>query len=293
MLEVGLGGLYDCTNIIKNPIVSVITSIGYDHINILGKTLPQIANQKAGIIKENSNTVIFEQTPEVDNVFIKKCKIKNNTIHIVKKTDISNYRFDNKFQYFNYKGIKDLSINLKGKIQIQNSSLCIEVMKILNKCGYKVDIENIKAGLRNVIHKGRMEELNSKPIIIYDGAHNEPAIRNLLDMVEMYYNNLSRVYIISILNKKDYKTMLEILSKDSNATFVFTSGNDEEKYTSKEELYECMKKITGENKIYKKSLKEAIIDAMNSGNNTVNLIIGSFYTYGIVIDEIKKIGVTK
>lgn len=289
VLETGLGGLYDCTNIIKKPIVSVITSIGYDHMNILGNTLPEIAYQKAGIVKNNSNTVIFEQTSEIDEVFINECKIKNNDLHIVRKTDISNYCFDNKFQYFNYKCLNDLSINLKGKVQIQNACLCIEVMKILNQCGYKVDMESIKIGLKTVVHKGRMEELNRHPMIIYDGAHNEPAIRNLQDMVKMYYNNFSRVYIISILKRKDYKKMLELLSKDSNATFVFTSGNDEERYTSKDELFEYMKKFVSKNKIYKKSLKEAIAYAMDNEDNTVNLIVGSFYTYGTVVDEIKKV----
>lgn len=288
VLETGLGGLYDCTNIIKKPIVSIITSIGYDHMNILGNTLPEIAYQKAGIIKKDSNTVIFEQTPEIDDVFIDECKIKDNSLYIVRKSDISNYRFDNKFQYFDYREIKDLSINLKGKIQIQNASLCIEVMNVLNKYGYKVDMENIKTGLRTVIHKGRMEELNSHPIIVYDGAHNAPAIRNLQDMVKMYYNNLQRVYIISILSRKDYETMLKLLSEDSNAIFVLTSGNDEERYTSKEELFDCMKKFVGKNKLYKKNLKDAIADAMSRENDTVNLIVGSFYTYGTVVDEIKK-----
>lgn len=98
VLETGLGGLYDCTNIIKKPIASVITSIGYDHVNILGNTLTEIAYQKAGIIKNNSDTVIFEQTPEINKVFIDECKIKNNNLHIVKKSDILNYKFDNKFQ---------------------------------------------------------------------------------------------------------------------------------------------------------------------------------------------------
>ena len=83
VLETGLGGLYDCTNIITKPLVSIITSIGYDHMHILGNTLAEIAYQKAGIIKDNSNTVIFQTVPEVDNVFIKQCENKNNILHIV------------------------------------------------------------------------------------------------------------------------------------------------------------------------------------------------------------------
>ena len=289
VLETGLGGLYDCTNIITKPLVSVITSIGYDHMHVLGNTLSEIAYQKAGIIKENSHTVIFESIPEVDNVFITECNNKNNDLHIVKKSDISRYAYDNQFQYFDYKNVKDLSINLKGKVQIQNASLCIETIKIINELGYKVTIESIKEGLRTVVHRGRMEQLNDKPIIIYDGAHNEPAIQNLQSMVKMYYNNFKRIYIISILKRKDYDEMLKLLSEDKNASFVLTSGNDINRYTSSEELFECMKKYVPADKICKKILEDAITDAMKTDFNTVNFVVGSFYTYGTVVSKINEI----
>ena len=291
VLETGLGGLYDCTNIITKPLVSVITSIGYDHISILGETLPEIAYQKAGIIKENSHTVIFEQGPSIDNVFINECKKKNNILHIIRNTDISHYSFDENFQYFDYKDMRNLCINLKGKIQIKNASIAIEVMKIINDYGYRVDTQNILIGLRTVIHKGRMEQLNHEPRIIYDGAHNEPAIENLLDMVKMYYPKMKRRYIISILKRKNYKKMLEILSKDKNAIFIVTSGNDANRFVTKDELYHCMSKYVKYDKVYKENLEMAIQNAMNSDENIVNFVIGSFYTYGTVIrkiDEVKK-----
>lgn len=289
VLETGLGGLYDCTNIITKPIVSVITSIGYDHMKILGNTLPEIAYQKAGIIKNNSNTVIFEQTPQIDDVFIKECKIKHNQLHVIHKKDISHYHFDDKYQYFDYQENKGLSINLKGKKQIQNACLCIEVINILKQHGYQVTTESIKEGLKTVIHKGRMEQLNHHPVIVFDGAHNEPAIKNLQDMVNMYYSDFKRIYIISILKRKDYTAMLKLLAKDKNATFVLTSGNDEEKYSSKEELLECMKQFVEIDKIHMKNLDEAIQEAMNRKDNTISLVIGSFYTYGTVTNQIEKI----
>ncbi len=287
VLETGLGGLYDCTNIINHPLVSVITSIGYDHMHILGNTLPEIAYQKAGIIKENSNTVIFNQESNINNVFITECKNKKNILHLIKKTDISNYSFDNNFQYFDYKNFKNIIINLKGKVQVQNACLCIEVFEILNTLGYNVNLENIKDGLKAVIHKGRMEQLNNKPLIIFDGAHNEPAIKNLQDMIKMYYKKMKRVYIISILKRKDYNKMLELISKDKEAIFILTSGNNTDNYASSDELYECMKKFTKTNKIYKKRLKDAIEDAKNANLDTVNFIIGSFYTYGTVTEILK------
>lgn len=288
VLETGLGGLYDCTNIINNPLVSVITSIGYDHMHILGNTLSEIAYQKAGIIKEDSNTVIFNQEPDIDNVFITECKNKNNILHIINKSDISNYSFDNNFQYFDYKNFKNIIINLKGRVQVQNACLCIEVFKILNELGYHVNSESIQIGLKTVIHKARMEQINDKPIIIYDGAHNEPAIKNLQDMIKMYYTKMKRVYIISILKRKDYNKMLKLIAEDKEAVFILTSGNNSETYASSDELYECMKQFADINKIYKKSLEGAIESAMNSDSNTANFIIGSFYTYGTVVNIIEK-----
>ena len=289
VLETGLGGLYDCTNIISKSLVSIITSIGYDHMHILGNTLPEIAYQKAGIIKENSNTVIFESIPEVDNVFINQCKNKNNTLHIIKNSDLSNYSFDNKFQYFDYKDIKNLKINLKGKIQIKNASLCIETIKILNKLGYNINEESIKNGLQTVIHKGRMEKLNDNPIIVFDGAHNEAAIENLKEMVKMYYSNHKRVYIISILKTKDYKKMLKILAEDDSVIFILTSGDNSSKFLTSDELYDCIKEYVLMQRLYKKDLEDAITDVMISSANTVNFVVGSFYVYGIVVDKIKNI----
>ena len=279
--------LDDCTNIINHPLVSVITSIGYDHMHILGNTLPEIAYQKAGIIKENSNTVIFNQESDINNVFITECKNKNNILHIIKKTDISNYSFDNNYQYFDYKTFKNIIINLKGKVQVQNACLCIEVFEILNTLGYNINLENIKNGLKTVIHKGRMEQLNDKPLIIFDGAHNEPAIKNLQDMIKMYYKKMKRVYIISILKRKDYNKMLKLISKDKEAIFILTSGNNTDNYASSDDLYECMKQFTETDKIYKKRLDDAIEDAKNGNLDTVSFIIGSFYTYGTVTDILK------
>lgn len=288
VLETGLGGLYDCTNIISKPLVSIITSIGYDHLNILGKTLPEIAVQKAGIIKNDSQTVIFEQEKDVNDVFIRTCSSKNNKLHIVSNNDISNYRFDENFQYFNYKDMKDIKINLKGRAQIKNASICIETIKIIRNYGYKITDTSILEGLSTVIHKGRLEKLNNNPEIIFDGAHNEPAIINLLDTIKMYYSNRKRVYMVSILNRKDYKKMLELLSKDREAIFIMTSGNDAERYTTKEELYNCMSGNIEKNRIYKYELDEAIANIMRKKDDTVYFVIGSFYVYGDVVNLIKK-----
>ena len=158
-------------------------------------------------------------------------------------------------------------------------------MKILNNLGYLVSEERIKQGLSTVIHRGRMEEIYKNPLIIYDGGHNEQAINNLKNTIKMYYKNYKKVFIISILKRKDYNKMLELLIKDDeNYTFIFTSGNSEERYTTGQELLETAK-IYKKNKqdFYVKTLEEAIQFVMSKKEyNTVNLIVGSFYVYGDV-----------
>lgn len=288
ILETGLGGLYDCTNVITRPLVSIITSIGYDHMNILGDTLPKIAFQKAGIVKPNSNTVIFEQTPDVDDVFKNECMKKNNQLYIVRECDILNYKYDNNLQYFDYKDMTGIAVNLKGMVQIKNASICIESVNVLRKIGYEISDESVRKGLKTVIHRARMEKLSDKPFIVYDGAHNEPAMRNLKDMVQMYYSDLKRVYIVSILKSKDYRKMLKILAEDKKGKFIFTSENDSDRYVDKGELYNCMREYATEDRICVMNLEDAIFSTKEFEENTVNLVVGSFYVYGDVVNTISK-----
>ena len=290
VLETGLGGLYDSTNIISHPLISIITSIGYDHMQILGNTLPAIAYRKAGIIKQNSHTVFFEQNEEINNVIIKVCQEKKNKLHLIKKEQIENYTYDNQYQYFDSNGLKKIAVNLKGKVQLQNAALCIQSIKILNNLGYHISEKSLRKGLSSVIHKGRMELLKENPIIIYDGAHNEPAIKNLQDTILQYYKFKERVYIISILKGKDAKKILSLLLKDEKATFIFTTGNDKQSYIDKQELYNMAIEYKKEGqKIEKKSLEEAIKIAVQSEKKQVaNFIVGSFYIYKSVLDIIQK-----
>lgn len=280
VLETGLGGLYDCTNIAK-PIVSIITSIGYDHMAILGKTLEEITIQKAGIIKEKSNTVIIEQEQPIQNIIRETCLNKNNTLNVIKKADIQNKKYEEEFSIFDYKENKNIKLNLKGDKQFENASLCLETINILKQKGYQISEKKVKEGLSTVIHKARFETINKNPKIIYDGGHNEEAILNFINTVNTYYKKQEKIYIISILKSKDYKTVLKHLLKDENSTFIFTSGNDEERYVSSEELYETAKKITKNDRLYKMTLQDAILYAKKQ-ENKVSFVVGSFYIYGDV-----------
>lgn len=286
VLETGLGGLYDSTNIV-NPIVSVITSIGYDHMHILGNTLSEIAVQKAGIIKENSNTIFISQDDEVNKVIENTCKAKNNTLHLIKEQDISNYSYDENYQKFDYRNYKNVLVNLKGKKQIYNASICLECMQILKNKGYTISENSIRRGLSTVIHKARFEKLNENPTIIYDGAHNKPAMQNLINSVNMYYKNNKKVFIVSILKTKDYKGMLGELLQDKKATYIFTSGNSKERYVQGEVLANTAKEIMKEANIQVKTLKDSIYYLVKNYKDSTIFIVGSFYVYGDVINILK------
>ena len=289
VLETGLGGIYDCTNIITKPLVSIITSIGYDHMHLLGNTLPEIAYQKAGIIKENSNTVFFMQEPEVNRVFEEKCKKEKNNFYLITPNQIKNYHYDDNYQYFDFEDYKNIEVLLKGKKQINNTTLCIKTAEILNKLGFLISREAIYEGIKTVVHKARMETLLDSPKIIYDGAHNTSAMENFLNSIGMYYKNYKRTYIVSILTSKDHEKMIEILSKDKEARFIFTSGNDETRYNSKSTLLDCFKKFRT-NEACAMELEEAIkmIFSEKQSEKEATFIIGSFYVYGDILQFIKK-----
>ncbi len=286
LLETGLGGLYDCTNIV-HPMISMITSIGYDHMNLLGNTLLEIAQQKAGIIKENSETIFLEQEPEINNEIEQVCLEKNNQLHLIEKKDITNISYDENFQKFDYQNFKNMKINLKGKKQIENAVMCIKAVQVLNNESYFVSENELREGLKTVVHKGRFEKINNNPLIIYDGAHNQNAIEHFVQNVQRYYENKDKVYVVSILKTKDYEAILKELLKDEKAIFIFTSGNDENSYVAKEKLLEVAKKYTKNSQMYARNLEDALNLVQATYKKYVTFIVGSFYVYGTVMEKLK------
>lgn len=286
VIETGLGGITDCTNIV-NPIVSVITTIGYDHVDILGKTLESIATHKAGIIKKNSNTVFINQ-PEIVDVIKEKCKKENNNLHLINPDEIKNYEYNEFFQKFDYRNYKEIEINLKGKVQTLNAAEVLETISILKNKGYVIPDEAVLAGLKTVVHRARMEKIHDNPCIIFDGGHNESAIKNLKQNIEQYYNTQKKVFIISILETKDHSTIIKELAEEKDAIFYFTSGVPGRPYVPAKELLVEAKKYIKTNNVYEKSLEEAIKEAEEKYNTRVIFVIGSFYVYKKVIDIIKR-----
>lgn len=185
------------------------------------------------------------------------------------------------------KTIYGIQINLKGKKQVENAMICMECIHILRKMGYPISEQALRQGLKTVVHPARFETLCHNPTIIFDGGHNEKAIDNFKETIAQYDTGIKKVYIISILTTKDYKTILKQLVDDKDAVYFFTDGNDKKKYVPKEELEKEARK-------YKKgilklaTLEDAITTAKKEYTDATIYLVGSFYVYPTVLEILGK-----
>ena len=203
IIEVGLGGRLDSTNIIT-PLVSVITNIGFDHTQFLGNTLELIATEKAGIIKNNIPVVIGECLPETKNVFIDIAHKNNSPIHFAQ---------DNKIQ--------DLPCDLLGDYQIQNKKTVLQAIELLNN-HFTISDQAIKQGLLNVVKNtgllGRWQQLGENPTIICDTAHNAHGLQIVMNQIKKQKFNQLHI-VLGVVNDKDLDSILPLFPK--NAFYYF------------------------------------------------------------------------
>ena len=205
IIEVGMGGRLDSTNII-NPILSIITNISLDHTRFLGSNISDIAKEKAGIIKENIPVVIGETQQEISPIFNDIAKSKNSEII-----------FADHYIYDNYDS------DLKGNYQKKNIKTVLKSIEILKHLDYKINDSQIKTGLSNVSNntglQGRWHVIQRKPMIICDTAHNEAALREVISqLMDMEYSDLH--FIIGFSNDKNLKKISKIFPEDSKYYFV-------------------------------------------------------------------------
>ncbi len=209
VIEVGMGGETDSTNVIKNPVLSIIMSISLDHVGILGNTLAEIAKTKAGIIKENCDCILYQQNDEVMDVVKKACVNKNSKLTISDFSSITMNTSSIEGQCFSYKELENIQIKLLGAHQTKNAVVAIEAAMRLIDMGYGITIDNILSGLANTRWPARFEVISSEPLIIIDGAHNPDAADVFADTVREYLSDYEITYIMGVLADKDYPAVIE------------------------------------------------------------------------------------
>ena len=212
VLETGLGGLTDATNLIETTVCAVITSVSMDHMAVLGRSLEEIALQKAGIIKEHCMVVSCGQKEEVMRVIRQEAVRHGCELLIADVNRARNVRYGLKKQRFTYGDYGNLEITLAGQYQIANAVLAVEVVEALKTTGFSISKEALREGLFKTKWPGRFQVIGGKPLFVLDGAHNEDAAVMLAQSVKFYFFQKKLIYIMGILADKEYDMIIKIMA---------------------------------------------------------------------------------
>lgn len=220
VLEVGLGGRLDSTNVIKNPLCSVITSISLDHTEYLGNTLSEIAYEKGGIIKENCPTVLYPiQELEVFDKIKEICEKQNSQLTICKSEEISVVKEDICGDTICYNGLQ-FTLPIPGKVQKYNA---LTAIKAIEKCGFEISDKNIKNGIENARFPARLQLFSKKPKILLDGAHNPDGVKSLVSYLQKYFDK--PIGIIGMMKDKDIDSVLSQIAPEFSKIYTVTVDN--------------------------------------------------------------------
>ncbi len=212
VLETGMGGDLDATNIISKAKVVVFTSISMDHMAFLGNSLAKIASRKAGILKKGAKVVCYPSPDEVLGVLRQKaaeCGISKKDIVVTDKTLLKQVKYRLKGQQFSYKEFDKMKLGLAGGYQIINAAVALDVLAALKELGYDIKEAAVRKAFERASWSGRMEVIGEKPTFIMDGAHNEDAAGQLAQSIELYLKDKRIIYIMGVLRDKDHESMIQ------------------------------------------------------------------------------------
>lgn len=286
VLEVGMGGRLDATNIIDPPLISIITGIALDHTAFLGNTVEQIAEEKAGIIKANSPTLWGGTDPDAEAVIAKKSREMQSVLYKTDYSELKIKRFDLSGTEINYKG-KEVKIPLLGAYQPRNTATVLEAVSILRQGGLSISDEAIKVGLAKAKWPARFEIICRDPLVIFDGAHNPEGISAATKSIKEYFPGKRVITLTGVLRDKDYRAVAKDISAVSSEAFTITPTNP--RALSAEE-YAKVLSGTGCHATPSKSVSEALRLGMSAAReqDTALFCLGSLYTYSEIMDIIEK-----
>lgn len=284
VLEVGMGGAMDATNVIEAPEVAVITNIGLDHTEVLGDTVEAIAETKAGIFKEGGHAVIYRGTPSVEHVFERICAERHVSLC---KADFDSLKLISHGldgQVFDCGARKNLALPLLGVHQLHNASVVLSVIDTLIEEGWKISEENIRDGLRDVRWPGRFDIVQRKPLFIIDGGHNPQCIEALVKNIEDYLRDRRVIALTGVLADKDYADMYRPVMPLVQQFVCVTPPNP--RRLAADKLAEYLRQV-GAQATPCASVEEGVKTALQlAGEDGVVLCFGSLYTIGSIRDAL-------
>lgn len=286
ILEAGIGGRLDATNAISDSLVSVITSIGLDHVNVLGNTVEKIAVEKVAIVKEKGDLVTFDAPPSLKDIFVQQCKEKHASYHAVDGNSLKIISTSIDKQVFHYKNDSIFTIKMLGAHQVRNAALAIEVANVLKKKGFNISDEQIAEGLEDTFWPGRWEKISDSPLAFLDGAHNLPAVEVLVDTIATSFPGKKVTFILGMMADKDYKNMINAVLPHANK--FLTLAPDSDRAVEGDKMTQMLQE-----KGYLAESLHSPQDVLHyihhlAGKDEIIVIFGSLYLVGNIKEEMHK-----
>lgn len=282
VLETGLGGDMDATNIIQNTKVAVFTSISMDHMGFLGSSIEEIAVRKSGIMKPGCSVISGVQRPEIWEILRSRAKEVNCPARMIEKDRICILSESYKGQCFTYKESADIDIALAGEYQTENAATAYEVIEELRKQGYRISEEALEAGFAKTKWPGRFTCVNEQPVFMVDGAHNVNAVKRLREAIEKYFHGKRLLIIMGVFRDKEYEKMAGIMTPLADIVYTVDLP-DERRSLPKEELQKAVSRYCSRT-YTAASVKEAVQSVCReAGNDDVILAFGSLSYMGQII----------
>ena len=285
VLEVGMGGALDSTNVIDTPEVAVITNIGLDHTDYLGDTVEKIAETKAGIFKENGHAVVYRGTPGVEEVFERVCAERNVALKKADFDSLGLLSHSLEGQVFDCGSRKELFLPLLGDHQLHNASVVLSIADTLIEKGWNITEQNIRDGIRDVSWPGRFDIVGRNPLFIIDGGHNPQCIDALVTNIRDYLANRKIIALTGVLADKDYGEMYRPMMPYIQEFVCITPPNPRKLEAS--ELAEHLRRV-GATATPCENIPQGVEKAIEkAGKDGVVLCFGSLYTIGDIRNALK------
>jgi dihydrofolate synthase/folylpolyglutamate synthase len=286
ILEVGLGGRLDSTNVV-DPLLSVITNISMDHRDYLGDTLEAVAREKAGIIKEGRVLVTAATQPKVVDLFQRICLEKKAPLYRVGRDFRGRRAGRRRFHYHGLKlNLPNLEIKLAGRHQIVNATAALGAIETFGRNGNRIRDEAIYEGLMGVQWWGRLEVAKEAPMVLLDGAHNPSAARKLKEAIAQEFPHERLFLVLGIMNDKDYRRIISILVPSADMTVLCKPRC--ERAAPPQMLLNEVKRIEKKGEIVE-DVGEAVQHLLSmASERDIICITGSFYTIGEAKDYLSR-----
>ena len=286
ILEVGMGGKLDATNIISSPILSVITGIALDHTAFLGDTIELIAGEKAGIIKENSTVIFGGEDDVAEAVISKKASEMKTKLYKPDYSELKISRCDLSGTSFSYKEKNEMHISLLGSYQPRNAAIVLEAVDRLNEAGFNISLDDVRRGLMEAKWPARFEILSKNPFFIFDGAHNAQGISSACESIKSYFDEKA-IVVTGVLKDKDYFAIAKDISTVAERVYTITPENPR---ALSAENYAKVLCDMGANALPCTSIDEALSKALAFATERDYPLccLGSLYTYSNVITYLEK-----